>query len=57
MNYIFLEDEMEIKYMYSNRKAYPVYGTFQAAYSNLNAIGGDVMLDCRYSGSKVFKNT
>lgn len=39
-----------LKEMYDNRKAYPVYGMFQAAYAvdyEADVIGGDVMLDCR----------
>lgn len=40
-----------LREMYENRKAYPVYGMFQSAFSvdsDIDAIGeGDVMLDCR----------
>ena len=38
-----------LREMYANRKAYPVYGMFQVAFavdSHIDAIGGDVMLDC-----------
>ena len=38
------------KEVYANRKAYPVYGMFQAAFAvhhALDVIGGDIMLDCR----------
>lgn len=37
------------KEVYADRKAYPVYGMFQAAFavdSELDAVGGDVNLDC-----------
>ncbi|MGE5654203.1 MAG: phytoene desaturase family protein [Bacillota bacterium] len=38
-----------LREMYQKREAYPVYGMFQVAFavdSDLDAIGGDVMLDC-----------
>jgi phytoene dehydrogenase-like protein len=39
-----------LRKMYTNRKAYPVYGMFQAAFavdSDIDALGGDIMLDCK----------
>ena len=36
--------------MYTNRKAYPVYGMFQAAFSvnsDIDAIGGETIIDCK----------
>lgn len=36
--------------MYADRKAFPVYGMFQAAFaadSDIDALGGDIMLDCK----------
>ena len=35
--------------MYTNRKAYPVYGMFQIAFlvnSDIDAICGEIMLEC-----------
>lgn len=39
-----------LREMYANRRAYPVYGMFQAAFavdSHIDAIGGEVILDCK----------